>query len=159
MDLQSKVTTLVQAALEDDSFFIVDINVAGSEEGMKKISILVDSDTSINIDECARISRKVSNQLEEDDIITSAFIIEVSSPGLDRPFVFPRQYKKNIGKKIEVTLKDGKVKTGKLEALHPDFITLGEEVPNKANKKKIDVLSINITFAEIAKTIKVVSFK
>ena len=159
MDLQSTVTTLVQEALEDDSFFIVDINVAGSEEGMKKISILVDSDNSINIDECARISRKVSNQLEESEIITSAFIIEVSSPGLDRPFVYPRQYKKNIGKKIEVTLKDGKVKIGKLEALHPDFITLGDEVPNKANKKKIDIVSTDIAFAAIAKTIKVVSFK
>lgn len=159
MDLQSTVTTLVQEALEDDSFFIVDINVAGSEEGMKKISILVDSDNSINIDECARISRKVSNQLEESEIITSAFIIEVSSPGLDRPFVYPRQYQKNIGKKIEVTLKDGKVKIGKLEALHPDFITLGDEVPNKANKKKIDIVSTDIAFAAIAKTIKVVSFK
>jgi len=159
MDLLSTVTALVQEALEDDSFFIVDVNVAGSEEGMKKISILVDNDNSINIDECARISRKVSNQLEEQEIILTAFVIEVSSPGLDRPFAFPRQYKKNIGKKIEVTLKDGKVKTGRLEILNEDNIVLGDEVANKANKKKIDIVSTEIPFSEIVKTIKVVSFK
>ncbi len=159
MDLLSKVTALVQEALEDDSFFIVDINVAGSEEGMKKISILVDNDNSINIDECARISRKVSNQLEEQEIILTAFVIEVSSPGLDRPFAFPRQYKKNIGKKIEVTMKDGKVKTGRLEVLNEENIVLGDEVANKANKKKIDIVSTEIPFSEIVKTIKVVSFK
>lgn len=159
MDLLSKVTALVQEALEDDSFFIVDINVAGSEEGMKKISILVDNDNSINIDECARISRKVSNQLEEQEIILTAFVIEVSSPGLDRPFAFHRQYKKNIGKKIEVTMKDGKVKTGRLEVLNEENIVLGDEVANKANKKKIDIVSTEIPFSEIVKTIKVVSFK
>lgn len=159
MDLLSTVTALVQEALEDDSFFIVDVNVAGSEEGMKKISILVDNDNSINIDECARLSRKVSNQLEEQEIILTAFVIEVSSPGLDRPFAFPRQYKKNIGKKIEVTLKDGKVKTGRLEILNEDNIVLGDEVANKANKKKIDIVSTEIPFSEIVKTIKVVSFK
>lgn len=159
MDLKSKITALVTGALEDESFFIVDINVAGSEEGMKKISILVDKDDSISIDQCASISRKVANQIEEQEIITSAFLLEVSSPGLDRPIVLPRQYEKNMGKRVEITLTDGKVKVGRIESLSPEILKLAEEVPNKQNKKRTDVVSCDIPFEFIKKTIKVVSFK
>ena len=158
-DLHAKITSLVTDTFEDESLFIVDINVSGSEEGMKKILILVDSDSSIRIDQCASISRQVSNQIEELDLISTAFIIEVSSPGLDRPITLLRQYQKNVGEKVEITLNDGKVKVGKIESINPDVLQLAEEVPNKANKKKIDIVSVQIPFEDIKKTIKVVSFK
>ncbi|TAH26611.1 MAG: ribosome maturation factor RimP [Cytophagales bacterium] len=159
MDLKSKITSLVEAALENDSFFIVDINVAGSEEGTKKISILVDCDSSITIDQCASISRQIASKIEEYELISTAFLLEVSSPGLDRPLSLLRQYQKNMGKRVEITTIDNKVRIGKIQNLSVENITLDEEVPNKANKKKIDILPVIIPFKEIKKTIKVISFK
>lgn len=159
MDLISKIKEYITNAFTDDSYFIVDVQLTGSEEGKKKVLILLDSDNSINIDECASVSRQVARKIEEEEVITTEFIIEVSSPGLDRPFTDIRQFKKNIGKRVQVLLKDGKIREGRLEAISESQLTLGEEIPNKTNKKKVDVVPIDLLMADIKKTTKVVSFK
>ena len=141
MDANQKLTELLQPYLNDESgnpaIYIVDIQVAGKQGGRLKVTILLDSDAGITIDECARISRQVGNQLDEIDIFDGrAFTLEVSSPGIDFPLQFPRQYRKNIGRLLQVTLADGTIRNGKLTEVAEDHIVLDIAPAQKSKSKK-----------------------
>ena len=82
MDIEKYVAELVNGQIADrDDLFLVDVKfVPGG-----KLSILVDGDQGISIQDCAAISRHVGNTLEEENVIETAYNIEVSSPGIDTP--------------------------------------------------------------------------
>lgn len=144
MDANQKLTELLQPYLNDDSgnpaIYIVDIQVAGKQGGRLKVTILLDSDAGITIDECARISRQLGAQLDEIDLFEGrAFTLEVSSPGIDFPLQSLRQYHKNVGRSLHVTLTDGTVRTGKLINVADDHIVLDIVPARKSkSKKKVD---------------------
>jgi ribosome maturation factor RimP len=152
------IEDLVNKMLPDESYFIVDVLLGGSDN-IRKISVLLDSDVGVNIDDCAKVSRKLGEQLEELNLVSSAYHLEVSSPGIDKPLKLKRQYQKNIGRQLSVMLKDTKIKTGTLEAVSEDKISLMVEEQDKANKKKKNLVKEEIPFSEIKKSNVIVSFK
>ena len=154
MDLKEKITALVNKYLEDDSYFIVDIMLHGGSN-INKVSVLLDGDQGVSIAQCARISRKVGFEIEELDLIPGAYILEVSSPGVEIPLKTNRQYKKNIGRRLEITLHDGSVKTGRLEEVKEDGIQIASET---VVKKKTNVSPLEIKFTDIKKSNVLVSF-
>lgn len=106
----SKVKQLIDEALEEnESLYLVDWSVSSSNQ----IQVLVDGDEGLPIEEVVRISRHIEHNLdrEEDD-----FALTVSSPGLDRPLTLPRQYQKNIGRKLKVKTTNGEFKGEVVEA-------------------------------------------
>jgi ribosome maturation factor RimP len=66
----------------------------------------------------------------------SAFTLEVSSPGVDYPLTFPRQFVRNVGRKLIVALNDGGIRKGKLESVADDHIVLDVEPEPKSKSKK-----------------------
>lgn len=158
MGIKEKIEHLVNGFFEDESFFIIDVSIVGGE-GMKKVSILIDNDKGLKIDDCARLSRRLGSEMEELNLIDTAFHLEISSPGLDRPLKLKRQYQKNVSRKLSVMLADSSIREGVLQAVHEDGIALGTEVPDKANKKKKNIVTVEIPFAEIKKSNVIVSFK
>ena len=158
MGIKEKIEELVQQIIDDENIFIVDILFSGSEN-IKKIALLLDSDTNLSIDDCAKISRKLGAEIEALDLIEGAFNLEVSSPGLDKPLKLIRQYKKNISRILAVTKNDGTIVEGILDSANNDTIILQTEVPDKANKKKKNLVTVEIPFAEIKKSNVIVSFK
>ena len=158
MGIKEKIEELVQQIIDDENIFIVDILFSGSEN-IKKIALLLDSDTNLSIDDCAKISRKLGAEIEALDLIEGAFNLEVSSPGLDKPLKLIRQYKKNISRILAVTKNDGSIVEGILDSANNDTIILQTEVPDKANKKKKNLVTVEIPFAEIKKSNVIVSFK
>ena len=156
MDLRSKIINLVEGYLENDKFFIVDIQITGTKL-QTKVVILLDSDAGISINECGEISRSLGNDIEEANLFEEAYHLEVSSPGTDFPLSSARQYKKNIGRNLKVKLKDDSEKIGKLESLTDQNITLIEEV----KKKKKDQITepLVIPFEQIQQAKVQISFK
>ena len=104
--LKEQIEKLVNDNLESEQHFLVDI-VISAQKGPKKVLILLDGDEGINIDDCAKLSRKVGLIIEEEQIIEDAYRLEVSSPGLDHPIVLLRQYVKNIGRNVRITTIEG----------------------------------------------------
>ncbi|MFA0961696.1 ribosome maturation factor RimP [Roseivirga sp. BDSF3-8] len=153
-DLKTHIANLVEENLPDESAFLVDIIIKGTNTG-KKVLILIDGDQGVSIDTCADISRKVGNDLEENDLVDSAYTLEVSSPGLDHPLASIRQYRKNIGRRVRITLEDDKEAVGELLEVHDDKVLINKEtkVKRKINKKETE-----IPFNDIRKTIVLVSF-
>lgn len=137
MDDKAKITGLLQPYLNSGQFYVVDIQVAGRRGGRIKVTILLDSDAGITIDECADISRKLGAQMDELNFFGEApFTLEVSSPGIDHPLLFPRQYVRNVGRTISITLMDGTTRKGILESVSDDQIVINIEPEKKAKSKK-----------------------
>ncbi len=170
MDDKAKITELLQPYLKDGELYIVDIQVAGRQGGRLKVTILVDSDTGIRIEDCADVSRRLGAEMDEMNFFgDSPFTLEVSSPGVDYPLTFPRQFIRNVGRQLIVTLIDGKTRKGWLESVSDDHIVLDvdAEKQSKSKKKKEVDLSVEvppvgltpILFEQIKKAQVEISFK
>lgn len=104
------VTDLVEPILDDLGFELVDIDYL-SKHGKWVLRLFVDQDGGVTIDDCVRISREVGDLIDVKDIIDHEYVLEVSSPGLNRPLKKEKDFVWAIGKKIKVkTLvpKDGR---------------------------------------------------
>jgi ribosome maturation factor RimP len=133
------VESLVQALLANDSgYFLVDVRIKPTNN----FKIFIDGDQGITIEKCVQINRALYKKLEELGLFpTGDFSLEVSSPGLDEPLKLLRQYKKNIGRQVELILQDGSRKEGRLMEVTEDGIII-EETKGKNKKKEV----INHTF-------------
>jgi ribosome maturation factor RimP len=148
MNVKEKIIGLLSTLLEEDKFFIVEVQVSPSKI-RQKITVLIDSDAGISIDECAELSRKLDDLIEAQELIPHAYTLEVSSPGVDYPLAMPRQYHKNIGRTLLVILKDGIEKKGTLVAATEEGFVLLEELKKK--KKDQVPTELNFAYGEIAK--------
>lgn len=132
----AKITELLQPFLDNDHFYIVDVKVAGARGGKLKVTVLLDSDAGITIDECATISRQLGNQMEEMNFFgDSPFTLEVSSPGIDFPLKTPRQFRRNLTRTLLLTLTNEKTLKGRLDNVTDEQIVLDVE-PVKLSKTK-----------------------
>jgi ribosome maturation factor RimP len=153
MDDKARITELLQPYLNDGQFYIVDVQVVGRQGGRIKVTILVDSDAGITIDECADISRRLGLQMDESNFFgESAFTLEVSSPGVDYPLLFPRQYVRNLGRNLLVTLTNGTVYKGQLESINDTSIVLVIEPEKKSKSKKKKEVSLSIEAPAVGPT-------
>jgi len=103
----SKVVDIVRELalpiIEGNGFELIDIEF--KKEGAERyLRIFIDKPGGITIDDCELVSKTLSDKLDEADPIPDAYILEVSSPGIDRPLKTQRDFERNIGNRIEVKL-------------------------------------------------------
>lgn len=155
MDLGKEISRLVEKFIDNDEIFLVEVDIKG-KPGNLKIQVFIDGDQYVNVDECSKISRKISNELEERDIIEGRYIIEVSSPGVDNPLKLIRQFPKHIGRELEIITKENKKYQGEL------LKVLGEEIEisikSSKIKKELGSQSLKLPINEIEKSTVVLRF-
>jgi ribosome maturation factor RimP len=154
-DLKHLILDLVQKHLPDQEHFIVEVKIDRVAE-KTKILILVDADQGMTIAACASLSRALSGELETNENLDEAYILEVSSPGLDYPLTEKRQYQKNSGRSLKVYLLSGEEVVGKLKEVEEQGIKL--LVTKKEKGKKSVEEEQSVSFNEIKKSIVQVSF-
>lgn len=119
---KQKLTKCVEDDIKDTDIFLVDLTVSADN----RIVVELDSPKGLDIDTCARITRRIENEFNRDD---EDYELEVGSAGLTAPFKVRGQYMKNLGNEVEVLTKDGRKLQGTLTAVNPlDFVV---EVPVK----------------------------
>jgi ribosome maturation factor RimP len=156
MSLRQTIEEIVEKHLPDESHFIVDIQII--EKGPKpQVKIVVDADEGLRIDTCAKLSRQVGEELEAKELLPDAYVLEVTSPGIDYPLSSKRQYQKNIGRKLQVINIDDVKYEGELTAVSPTDIEM--IVKNKEKGKKATEEKITLALDKIKKSIVLVSFK
>lgn len=124
--LEERIRRIAEEVITDPALFIVEVSVRGVK-GSRVIEIFVDSDNNIDIDMLASLNREIGFLLETEDFIDGKYRLNVSSPGLDRPLAFPRQFRKNAGRQLKVKLRlpDGnKTVQGTLATINDDFVEL-----------------------------------
>jgi ribosome maturation factor RimP len=154
MELGEKIRQLAELQLADMSQFVVSVSVS-SLQGPQKVTVILDGDKGITIDDCASLSRALLSTLEEKGMVGENFTLEVTTPGLDRPLKLKRQFFKNIGRGLQVQLVDKTILRGKLEEVTEEAITLGEIAGEKKNEEQKAVLP----FRDIEKAYVQILFK
>ena len=111
------LVSTIEQGLEGTDMFLVDVTVGKDN----RIVVEIDSDTAVDIDSCAALSRKVEETFDRD---IEDYELEIGSAGLTAPLRTPRQYAKNTGNQIEVLTKDGRKLKGKLTASDDNSFTI-----------------------------------
>ena len=154
-ELKQDIISLVENQLSDGLHYVVEVKIE-EKAGKKKLQILIDSDQGVSIDYCASLSRALSEALETKEYFGDAYLLEVSSPGIDYPLTEKRQYLKNQGRMLKVHLSSGQEILGKLKAVEELGIKLGytQKIKGKKSQEEERIFS----FEEIKKSYVQVSF-
>jgi len=153
MTEKEQIEKIVEDSLNDESLFLVSVEVVGTGSGKRKVTITVDSDKGITIEECARISRETGKAIEEGEIIKTEYVLDVTSPGIGSVLMMPRQYTKNIGRQVKIKSKSGEEFTGELKAIENGIVELVEKpkgkrpgIEHKFTLEEIDWTKVLVTF-------------
>ena len=151
--LIDKVKAVIDPFLEEDqSYFCVQIKIKPTNN----IKVFLDGDKGLPIERCTFFNRKLYKAIEEEAWFPEGdFSLEVSSPGVDEPLILNRQYQKNIGRKVIVTLNAASEKIGQLMTVSETEIVL--EWTEGKGKKAIQQ-QLPIPFENIKSTIVQVQF-
>lgn len=104
MAIEARIRELIEPAIEEMGFEIVRLRYSGSKRPTLQVMADRKDEAPISVDDCADISRAVSAILDVEDPIPEAYSLEVSSPGIDRPLVRPRDYERFAGFEAKLEL-------------------------------------------------------
>ncbi len=118
----------------DPLVFVVDISL---KQGKKSVlSVKIDRDGGITLSTCTKASRKISQWLEDNNPLDFSYTLEVSSPGVGYPLQLKRQYLNNIGRIIQLNLREGEDIKGELVRVEDEKIILNTAFKETKGKKK-----------------------
>lgn len=101
--IESSVYGIVQDLLKATVFEIIDVEYV-KEGPFKYLRVYIDKPEGITVDDCSDVSRLLNKKLDELDLIQEQYFLEVSSPGVERPFKTEMDFIKNLNKTVEVKL-------------------------------------------------------
>jgi ribosome maturation factor RimP len=142
-DTKNKIKKLAESIAEQHAVEVVDIEFAGSS-GKPVIRIFLDKENGVTLDDCGKFSRALSALFDVEDPLPMAYILEVSSPGLDRPLKVMRDFQRSIGKLVRIItrakIEEQNIFTGRITGVGGGNITLA-----------FDDKEIEIPFDQISK--------
>lgn len=121
---RARLVQLLTPAVEAAGHDLEDVTV--SPAGKRRVvRVIVDKDGGSTLDDIAAVSRAISDVLDvaeadEPDLLAGAYVLEVSSPGVDRPLTLGRHWRRNAGRLVTVTPADGDAVTGRIVSVHDD---------------------------------------
>ena len=126
--------------------FLVEVRIKPTNN----VKVFLDADNGISIERLVQFNRRLYREFEEEQVFSNNdFSLEISSPGLDEPLKLNRQYKKNIGRFVEVVQTDGARTEGKLISAEEEQVVVEEE---KGKGKKKEMVQHIIPFTNIKTT-------
>lgn len=155
MNFKEKVIELLNVALDErQDLFLVELKITDDY----KILVTLDGDSGVNLQDCIDVSRAIEHNLDREDV---DFALEVASAGASSPLQLPRQYKKNIGRKLKVVTKNNEVFEGLLTKASENEITLEWKArePKKIGKGKETVDKVlHLSIDTIKQATVIISF-
>jgi ribosome maturation factor RimP len=140
-----KIKVITNSIVEKNGFFLIDFVLRGNEKN-RVIEIFVDGERNISAEDCAIISREINTAIETQNLIESNYRLDVSSPGIDRPLLYLKQYPKHVKRKFDISYNQNnetKKLTGKLVDVS------GEDLTFLSDNKQIIINFNNIIKAKV----------
>jgi ribosome maturation factor RimP len=152
VDIKKKITAMADSAAGQYGVEVFDVEVAGS---LRKpiVRVFIDKREGVSLDDCEKFSRALSAMMDVEDPIQIPYVLEVSSPGLDRPLRGLKDFESNVGKLARVVTKE-RIRNqnffvGRITEVKDSIITL---IMN-------DKTEISIPFEEVSKARLEIEFK
>jgi ribosome maturation factor RimP len=124
--------------------FVIDV----VQSSPRTLTIFFDSDSGVTFEKCTQVSRFLEKRIDEAHLLEENYVLDVSSPGVDRPLMLWRQYPRHQGRYLRVSRKDGSAVEGKLERVDLEDIILHPD----------DDEAVTIPFSEIEKSFVLIRF-
>ena len=149
-EYEQKAEALLSPIVESNGFELEDVEYV-KEAGNWYLRGYIDKPGGITVNDCETVSRAFSDRLDEDDFIEDSYIMEISSPGLDRPLKKEKDFARSIGKLVEIRtyrpIEKQKEFCGELTAYDNNSVTIDEEgTPRTFDKKDIALVRLAIDF-------------
>ena len=143
--LNENIKQLASKKAEEDGFFLIDCVIRGNNAN-RIIEVFIDGEKNVSAADCAKVSVDIDKELENLPDLGSSYRLDVSSPGIDRPLKFLKQYPKNINRYFEVNYKTDDIEkkmTAKLVGIE------GNDLIFFFNKEKVIINFNNINKAKV----------
>ena len=149
-DYEKKAEELLTPIVEGYGFELVDVEYV-KEAGNWYLRGYIDKPGGITVNDCEAVSRVFSDKLDENDFIEDSYIMEISSPGLDRPLKKEKDFVRSMGKLVEIRtyrpIEKQKEFCGVLSAYDESSVTIEEEDGSRTfDKKDIALIRLAIEF-------------
>ena len=143
---EQKAEALLLPIIEANNFELVDVEYV--KEGSNwYLRAYIDKEGGISVDDCEVVSRAFSDKLDEEDFIDDAYIMEVSSPGLGRPLKKEKDYKRSMGKELEIrTYRAINREKEFYGAYDEDSVTIENEEGEELTFQKSEIALIRLAF-------------
>lgn len=147
---EQKAEALLEPIVKALGFELVDVEYV-KEAGNWYLRGYVDKEGGITVNDCEAVSRAFSDRLDEEDFIEDSYIMEISSPGLDRPLKKEKDFARSMGKEVEIRtyrpIEKQKEFYGTLTAYDNSSVTIEEETQTRTfDRKDIVLIRLAIHF-------------
>lgn len=143
MDILKKIELHLEEAYRLDGYEIVRLQLTGQKRKVLQIMIERLDAVPITLDDCEKVSRLTSILLDEIDLIKEAYVLEMSSAGIDRPLIKPAHYMRYVGQSVSLythtLIKNRKKFIGLLEKADENAIVLTVEEPFVDESKDVEI--------------------
>lgn len=149
-EYQQRAEALLTPIVEEQGFELVDVEYV-KEAGCWYLRGYIDKPGGITVNDCEAVSRIFSDKLDEQDFIEDSYIMEISSPGLDRPLKKEKDLARSLGKLVEIRtyrpIEKQKEFCGVLTAYDGNSVTIDEDGQNRVfDRKEIALIRLAIQF-------------
>lgn len=146
---EDRVWAVVEPVVQDQGYDLEALSVMAAGR-RRLVKIVIDSDLGVDLDDVARISSEVSRALDDADAMgETPYVLEVTSPGVDRPLTLERHWRRAASRLVKVTLTDGESITGRVASTNETSATLVDDD---------DATSVDIAFADVEKAVVQIEF-
>ena len=146
---EDRVWAVVEPVVQDQGYDLEALSVMAAGR-RRLVKIVIDSDLGVDLDDVARISSEVSRALDDADAMgETPYVLEVTSPGVDRPLTLERHWRRAASRLVKVTLTDGESITGRVASTNETSATLVNDD---------DAVSVDIAFADVEKAVVQIEF-
>lgn len=148
---EQKAEAMLLPIVESFGFELVDVEYV-KEAGTWYLRGYIDKPEGITVNDCEAVSRMFSDRLDENDFIDDSYIMEISSPGLDRPLKKEKDYARSMGKLLEIRtfrpIEKQKEFYGTLHAYDSNSVTIQEEDGQERvfDRKDIALIRLAVIF-------------
>ncbi len=144
------IRELVEQVILNKGYFLIDLIIRGEKKN-RVVEVYIDSETNVSAEDCAAISREIDKKFEEESVFESGYRLEVSTPGVNRPLEYLKQFPKHINRKFDIAYRDSdnvRKFSGTLKSIEGNSLVF---LNNNREEVKID-------FSNIIKAKVIISF-
>ncbi len=145
--IEERIREIAAGAAKKNGVEFVHCEIVGAKRNMT-VRVFIDKSGGVSVEDCATVSRSMEETLDADDFIPSTYLLEVSSPGLERELYSVADFKRFAGQKVKVKLASAvngqKVFVGKIEGVDGKDILLSEKTHGEIRFPHGEVVKANL---------------
>ena len=114
MSLNEDISAAIRPIIEATGNYLEELTITSAGK-VKILTVIVDSDSHLNLDQITAVTKEISEVIETlEELGDTAFTLEVTSPGIDRPLTKPRHWRKNLDRLVKITMTSGQDIQGRI---------------------------------------------